>query len=630
MNKLLKKLIALGMSFILIGSNGIYLHAEEKTYDNEEQILIYDADAYKDNVIDESQMKKNLTNSNEKTLSFTLDKELETTSGIDVSGYEVGEIPNIDELQDIPQLYADLPENTNPNNAYAVKANTEYNGNITSTGELRWYAFDISQKSKVSILVIPNSGLDADIHMFQLEPNTMNLFGTEMNATSGGVGEQEYFSYIMDAGIYFFAVNGYSGTGAYILDFFSNANYIDGEINDTINTAQSIDCTGTYEGLIDTVCDIDCYKVTVSNPTFIQVAFSSNMSYNMQWVLTSADERILTYKNQIFLLGAGTHYFGVYSPKNEFSISEKYIITLNVTNAAATNELAPENAYNNWNYTLNDTDQTIKLNYYTGTETNVTVYGLYEVNQKIYRTKIASNAELKGSGYMFAGNNYTQTIEFGRNIDTSETSGMACMFRSCSKLTNIEISNLDTSNVTTMYRMFDDCIELRELNLLGLDTRKVKNMQGMFERCFSLTSLGCHFYTSSVTDMKYMFKDCRSVTSLDLGAFDTTNVRTMFGMFMNCYSLESVNVSSFNTRNVREFGSMFESCRSLPSLDISNFYLDAVPQYGDMSFVFYNCKKLKAIYVNLAWVQKTSKDNVYALDTTNIREAHSEYYVYGD
>lgn len=628
---IIKRITALGMSLVLIGGNGMYCYAEERegrTQEAEEAVC--SAVAEGEDIIDESQLVQYLTNADDKPVPYTSDEAIEIAKGLSIpeaSEYEIGEIQGIEGLASVPALLSDLPENTDPNNAYGVRPNTEYTGNITSAGEMRWYAFDIARKSKVSIFVMAGSSLDADVHMFKLEPDTMQLFGTGMNATAGGAGEQEYFSYVMDEGVYFFAIYGYSGTGAYIFDFFANADYVDEEVNDTIAAAQTAECNGSYEGLIDTTQDVDCYKVALAEPTYVQISFSSNMSYNLQWIRTSADEVILQYQNQIFKLGAGTHYFGVYSPQNEFSFSDKYIVTLKRVNADDLDDLAPKYAHDNWNYTLDDGNETITLNNYIGSETDVVVYGLYQIDDTIYRTKLASNDNEKSSGYMFAGNNRAKTIKFGKNIDTSETASMAYMFRGCSVMTDLDVSQLNTSNVTNMFRMFDDCIALKSLNLNGWDTRKVTNMKGMFERCISLASLQCYIDTCSVTDMRFMFSNCRSLVILNLGTFDTSKVRNMFGMFKDCHSLESVNVSSFDTRNVTEFGSMFEGCWSLGTLDISSFYLNSVPQDGDMCFMFTDCFELQIIYVNYAWEQRIWSTHMHVHNPSSVLDNCGAKYV---
>lgn len=51
-------------------------------------------------------------------------------------------------------------------------------------------------------------------------------------------------------------------------------------------------------------------------------------------------------------------------------------------------------------------------------------------------------------------NDITWTLFSNGNV-----TDMSCMFRGCSNLTSIDLSNFDTSNVTDMYGMFDGCNE---------------------------------------------------------------------------------------------------------------------------------------------------------------------------
>lgn len=628
MSKLLKKIIVLGLTIALISNNLMYIHAEEyineKTNDS-------NTETNDISILEEEQLEQIITNSNDKPIPFSVNESIETTTQLSVPEFYIGEIQETNDLSNIPNTIADLPENTDPNYAYAVNPDKEYSGNIQNEKEVRWYAFNISQTSKVSILVIPDTSLDADVLMFKLDQSTMQLTPTDMNASAGVTGEDEYFSYVMEEGVYYFAIYGYSGTGSYILDFFCNANYFDLEINDVIESSQIIPYEGTFSGTIDTTRDVDFYKINLSKPVFLQVSFTGRVNYNFQWILTSEDEVITLYDNQTFLLSSGTHYFRIYSPQSLYSPSEKYTIGLKAIQIddpsdPANTEIAPATEIANWNYTLDNTNNTITLNYYIGSDTDVIVYSNYKIGKTLYKTKIASNTELKRSNYMFANKFNVKSIKFGENIVTSNTTGMACMFYNCNSLADLDISKLDTSNVTSMYRMFYYCSSLKTIDLRGLNTSKVTNMYGTFESCLALTSLLGGFDTSKVTTMQYMFYKCQSIPVLDLSYFDTANVTTMCYMFENCRSLIDVNVSSFNTLNVREFGSMFEGCSKLQTLDISNFYLNSVPKYGNMSCMFKNCPKLYTIYVNSSWQQRMNS-TIYPVNKSEIKSSHSQYEI---
>ncbi len=202
-------------------------------------------------------------------------------------------------------------------------------------------------------------------------------------------------------------------------------------------------------------------------------------------------------------------------------------------------ELAPEGNIDYWDYTLDNVNNIITLNYckyWDGDD--VIVYANYPVNGKVYKTQIANHGTTDPSyKYMFShvgGGNFkkTKTITFSRNIDTSNVTDMSCMFYGCKSLISINgISNWNTSNVTDMSYMFYDCNALESLDLSNWDVSKVTNMSNMFYFCLNLKSLNLFdWVTSNVTNMSCMFHYCGSLT-LDLTSFDTSKVTTMNKMF---------------------------------------------------------------------------------------------------
>ena len=230
---------------------------------------------------------------------------------------------------------------------------------------------------------------------------------------------------------------------------------------------------------------------------------------------------------------------------------------------------APENAYTNWNYTLDEMDQVITLNYYTGSETDVIVYGNYVIGGTRYKTQIADNIKSAGisNNYMFNGNaqkncQNIKTIIFCDHIDTSNVTNMNWMLCNCSSLTDLDLSSFDTSNITNMSYMFKGCSALRNLDLSSFDTGKVTNMSHMFDSCTSLTSLNLSsFDTGNATDMSWMFYYCSSLTSLDLSKFDTSKVTNMNYMFNLCRNLKTIYaVRSKWTTAKATTTSMFTSC----------------------------------------------------------------------
>lgn len=277
-------------------------------------------------------------------------------------------------------------------------------------------------------------------------------------------------------------------------------------------------------------------------------------------------------------------------------------------------ETAPANAYSNWNYTLDDTNNIITLNYYKGSETDVIVYANYVIGEKTYKTQLKSNKqgyyESRTYAYMFNADSHPNTatedtkftnnekiksIKFSKNIDTSNVTGMGAMFYKCKSLTTIEgLGSFDTSNVTDMTFMFSGCESLDNLDISSFDTSNVTSMKNMFNVCKSLTNLDIsHFNTSNVTEMSYMFSQCESLTSLNVNHFDTSKVTKMDGMFNGLSALTSLDVSNFDTSNVKDMGYMFKMCSALSTLDLSSFDTRNATAMRDM---FNGCSNLTTIY----------------------------------
>ena len=186
-----------------------------------------------------------------------------------------------------------------------------------------------------------------------------------------------------------------------------------------------------------------------------------------------------------------------------------------------------------------------------------------------------------------------------RYLNTSNVENMVCMFRGCSSLEYLDVSNFNTDNVTSMSSMFYGCNGLTSLDVSNFNTVNVSSMWGMFYYCSGLTSLDVsNFDTENVTDMMDLFHDCSNLRNLDVSNFNTANVTDMTQMFWGCSSLEYLDVSNFNTDNVMSMSSMFAFCNRLTSLDLSNFNTAKV---NDMTQMFLSCSKLATIYAGDGW-----------------------------
>lgn len=116
------------------------------------------------------------------------------------------------------------------------------------------------------------------------------------------------------------------------------------------------------------------------------------------------------------------------------------------------------------------------------------------------------------------------------------------LFRDCKALKEIDgIEYLNTEQVTDMNEMFRDCSSLKSLNLSNFNTSQVTNMHEMFSSCSSLKSLNLsNFNTEQVIDMCSMFNECSSLISLDLSNFNAGQRTGTLGMFWGCSNLRTI------------------------------------------------------------------------------------------
>lgn len=186
-----------------------------------------------------------------------------------------------------------------------------------------------------------------------------------------------------------------------------------------------------------------------------------------------------------------------------------------------------------------------------------------------------------------------QKVIFDDSFAKARPTTCLCWFFGCTNLKNIEgINNLNTTEVTDMGAMFRNCSSLTDLDVSDFDTRKVTTMGTMFSGCSKLSTLDVSgFDTKNVTDMYCMFNKCSGLTTLNVSGFDTKNVTNMREMFSGCSKLATIYVSDkFVTTNVTEGKSMFNMCKALEGAVSYN------GQQNDMAMANYHNGYFKTYY----------------------------------
>ena len=240
-------------------------------------------------------------------------------------------------------------------------------------------------------------------------------------------------------------------------------------------------------------------------------------------------------------------------------------------------------------YDFNQVDNYVELIWNNNINNTINMFkgcsNIIEINLSNFDTSLVTNMSFM-FGYIYS------LIDLDiSNFNTSNVLSMKAMFAHCISLISLNLSNFDTSKVIDMRSMFYDCPSLEILELSNFKTSNVKDMAGMFYNCSSLISLNLlNFDTSQVTDMHVMFDTCKSLKSLDLFNFDTSQVTDMSNMFHNCLSLTFLNLSNFDTSNVINIGAMFYNCRRITSIELSNFNTS---QTNNIASMFSFCTSLK-------------------------------------
>ena len=212
-------------------------------------------------------------------------------------------------------------------------------------------------------------------------------------------------------------------------------------------------------------------------------------------------------------------------------------------------------------------------------------------------------------------------------IFKNDIKNICLMFRGCSSLTNIDLSNFNTNNVTIMNGIFGECSSLTNIDLSNCNTKNVNDMGCMFSGCSSLTNIDLsNFNTDNVINMNGMFYECSSLTNIDLSNFNTDKVNNMEFMFNGCSSLVNIDLSNFNTDNVTNMNGMFDGCSSLTNNDLSNFNKRKKSDQQDDNlinfnkikspieskddFIIENIKRIKELYEGESYLEKILNSNI--------------------
>ena len=80
--------------------------------------------------------------------------------------------------------------------------------------------------------------------------------------------------------------------------------------------------------------------------------------------------------------------------------------------------------------------------------------------------------------------------------EETKITSSACLFYTCEKIKEIDLSNYNSKDSLSTYRMFRDCIELTSIKFGNFITSNVLNFEAMFKNCTSLIKIQKNLFNS--------------------------------------------------------------------------------------------------------------------------------------
>ncbi len=211
---------------------------------------------------------------------------------------------------------------------------------------------------------------------------------------------------------------------------------------------------------------------------------------------------------------------------------------------------------NDYEYNHTPGSGKIYLTSYKGNKDYTHINGTATIGSEYCRVHIAEA--------LFEGQTGLENIQFFNDVIIE--GNVTRMFRNCSNLVYVSMSEASVSGITDASYMFFGCSRLDNLILpKPMDLSGATNLNAMFSGCAALETLDLsNWNTPQVTQIAGMFYGAAKLKSLDLSRLDTSSVTNFSNMFNGCSALETILISSkWDTANAIKSTNMFAGCTSL-------------------------------------------------------------------
>ena len=141
---------------------------------------------------------------------------------------------------------------------------------------------------------------------------------------------------------------------------------------------------------------------------------------------------------------------------------------------------------------------------------------------------------------------------------------LGSMFRECTSLINLDVSDWDISNIISLVHFVYNCNSLSSLDVSGWDVSNVLSMSN-FMALSAIVSLDVsEWTTTNLTNLSNFAFSATSLATLNVSGWDISDVTTTFFMVRNT-ALVTFNTDSWDTSSITNCTAMARDCTSLTS-----------------------------------------------------------------
>ncbi|MGH1756466.1 hypothetical protein IGJ91_002949 [Enterococcus sp. DIV0765f] len=342
--------------------------------------------------------------------------------------------------------------------------------------------------------------------------------------------------------------------------------------------------------------------------SYFRINVKAETFYDDRYSVTDSKEMFESSNNENSSVSSDVYFQTEESSINTYENGESSNRTSNSINSEDNGEYSLFTIRNNYlpDWEITETDSTITLNKYIGTDTSITIPA--EINGKqviipsIQGIDLPSNitnlkfVTVNDKQVLVTSNNMFIAFQNNRSIQNVDFSGlnmnnilnMSSMFFGASNLQSVNFGNNTLPNLETAFQLFFDCINLQTVEG-KLEMPKVKNLQSLFGNCRSLKKIDTsQWHTENVTNMTQLFTGCESLTNIDVTNWDVSNVSSFYLSFAALPNVHYLDMSKWHLREDANTVQMFDCTRYSPLFLLTNdnrllnynFTLDWRTPYG--------------------------------------------------